>query len=254
MSDVADHPQVKRFYPAISQALLLSASAQLRNMASIGGNLLQRTRCPYFRDVTAACNKREPGTGCPARAGENRMHAILGTSAHCVATHPSDLAVALVALEATVRIASASGERGIELERFYAEPGETPHIENTLSPGELIVGVAVPASNLAAQSAYLKVRDRESYEFALVSAAVALVIERGLVREARIAAGGVATRPWRLREVETALVGAPPHRDSFAAAARFATRGADPLAQNAFKMELLPRTLVRALESLGAPA
>lgn len=254
MSEVAEHPDVVRSYPAISQSLLLSASAQLRNMASIGGNLLQRTRCTYFRDVTAACNKRQPGTGCSARDGENRMNAILGTSAHCVATHPSDLAVALVALDATVSVASMSGERTIDLEHFYALPGETPHIENALRPGELIVRVAVPSGAHAVHSAYLKVRDRQSYEFALVSAAVALVTERGLVREARVAVGGVATQPWRLRDVEKALVGTAPNRESFAAAARLATGGAEPLAQNAFKVELLPRTIVRALESLGAPA
>jgi xanthine dehydrogenase YagS FAD-binding subunit len=251
---VAEHPDVVRFYPAISQSLLLSASAQLRNMASIGGNLLQRTRCTYFRDVTAACNKREPGTGCGARDGENRMHAILGTSAHCVATHPSDLAVALVAFDAKIRVASPSGERIINVEHFYTLPGETPHVENVLGPGELIVSVDVPAGPHAMRSTYLKVRDRQSYEFALVSAAVALVTEHGLVREARVAVGGVATEPWRLRDVEQALVGTAPNRENFAAAARLATHGAEPLAQNAFKVELLPRTIVRALESLGASA
>ncbi len=250
MADVAAHADVARSYPMISQALLLSASAQLRNMASIGGNLLQRTRCTYFRDVTSACNKREPGTGCPARDGENRMHAILGTSAHCVATHPSDLAVALVALDAKVRIIGAGGERTIGLENFYALPAETPHVENTLQPGELIVSVDVPAGPHTAQSTYLKVRDRQSYEFALVSAAVALVVERGAVSAARVAVGGVGTRPWRLHDVEKALVGKTPNRESFVSAAALAIRGAERLAHNAFKLELLPRTIVRALESL----
>ena len=251
MADVAAHPDVVQLYPAISQALLLSASAQLRNMASMGGNLLQRARCAYFRDVTAACNKRMPGSGCPAREGENRMHAVLGTSSACVATHPSDVAVALVAFDASVRVASAAGERRIGLEHFYALPGETPHIENALRPGELIVGIEVPAGAHTARSTYLKVRDRQSYEFALVSAAVALIVEGGYVREARVAAGGVGTRPWRLRQVEQALAGKPPGRETFEAAARWATVGAEPLAHNAFKLQLLPRAIVRALQSLG---
>jgi xanthine dehydrogenase YagS FAD-binding subunit len=221
-------------------------------MASIAGNLLQRTRCTYFRDVTSACNKRAPGTGCPARNGENRMHAILGTSMDCVATHPSDLAVALVALGASVRIVSSTGERRVEVEHLYALPGQTPQIENALRPGELIVSIEVPSGAQAVHSAYLKVRDRESYEFALVSAAVALVTERGVVSEARVAVGGVATRPWRLREVEKALVGKAPTRENFIAAAVSATQGAEPLTHNAFKLELLPRTIVRALENLGA--
>jgi xanthine dehydrogenase YagS FAD-binding subunit len=254
MSDVAAHPDIVRLYPVISQALLLSASAQLRNMASIAGNLLQRTRCTYFRDITSACNKRAPGTGCPARNGENRMHAILGTSMDCVATHPSDLAVALVALGARIRIASSAGERRIEVEHLYVLPGQTPQIENVLRPGELIVSVEVPSGAHAVHSGYLKVRDRQSYEFALISAAVALVVERGAVREARVAVGGVATRPWRLRDVEKALVGNAPTTESFTAAASLATQGADPLAHNAFKLELLPRTIVRALQSLGAGA
>ena len=250
MADVASHPDVVKHFPAISQALLLSASAQLRNMASMAGNLLQRTRCTYFRDVTAACNKRDPGSGCPAREGENRMHAILGTSESCVATHPSDVAVALVALDASVRIASTSGERRVSLEQFHALPGETPHVENVLKSGELIVGIDVPAGAHTGRSGYLKVRDRQSYEFALVSAAVALVIEDNTVREARVAAGGVGTRPWRLRQVEQALVGKPPTTAMFEHAARLATDGARALAHNAFKLELLPRTIVRALQSL----
>jgi xanthine dehydrogenase YagS FAD-binding subunit len=251
MADVASHPDVVRDFPAISQALLLSASAQLRNMASMGGNLLQRTRCAYFRDITAACNKRVPGSGCPAREGENRMHAILGISHDCSATHPSDVAVALVALDASLRIASLTGERRVSLEELYTLPGQTPHIENVLQPGELIVAIDVPSGAHTARSAYLKVRDRQSYEFALVSAAVALVAEGGSIRSARVAAGGVGTRPWRLRQVEQALVGKPPDARTFEAAAALAIVGATPLAHNEFKLKLLPRALVRALQTVS---
>jgi xanthine dehydrogenase YagS FAD-binding subunit len=254
MSDVAAHPDVIREYPAISQSLLLSASQQLRNMASIGGNLLQRTRCTYFRDVTASCNKRAPGSGCSAYDGENRPHAILGGSPECVATHPSDLAVALVALGASVILAGQSGERSVALDDLYPLPGPTPHVENALRPGELIVRVDVPAGPHTARSGYLKVRDRQSYEFALVSVAVAIVVDGDIIRDVRIAAGGVGTRPWRFREVEQALIGRPALTESYAAAARIAVQGASPLAHNAFKVELLPRTLVRALETIGARA
>ncbi|MBX5461801.1 MAG: xanthine dehydrogenase family protein subunit M [Steroidobacteraceae bacterium] len=250
MAQVAANADVMRLYPAISQALLLSASAQLRNMASMGGNLLQRTRCPYFRDVTSACNKREPGSGCPARDGVNRLHAILGTSEHCVATHASDVAVALVALDASVRIASPEGERRIPLEQFYRVPGDTPHIEHVLRPGELIVAIEVPAGPHTEQSTYVKVRDRQSYEFAVTSAAVALAVDDGRILDARVAAGGVATVPWRMRHVEAALIGQPLSASTFRAAARLSVEGAVPLTFNAFKIELLPRTLVRALETL----
>lgn len=251
MSDVAAHPEVARSYPVIAQALLLSASAQLRNMASIGGNLLQGSRCTYFRDASSACNRRVPGSGCPARDGENRTHAILGTSEACVATHPSDLAVALMALDATVRVVGRSGQRAIRLADFYRLPGKTPHVQNALAPGELIVAVDVPGGEHTRRSGYLKVRDRQSYEFALVSAAVALSIQQGVIREARVAAGGVGTRPWRLAQVERKLAGARPGREAYAAAAALAIDGARPLAHNGFKVALLPRTIVRALEMVG---
>ncbi|WP_433190836.1 FAD binding domain-containing protein [Actinoallomurus sp. CA-150999] len=244
MSDVARHPGV---YPAISRALLQSASQQLRNMASIGGNLLQRTRCGYFRDVTMPCNKREPGSGCPAVSGANRTHAVLGTSDSCVATHASDLAVALVALDAEVRLAGASGTRTVRLADFYRLPGETPEVENDLRPGELITEVVVPRLDWARRSTYVKVRDRQSYEFALCSAAVALDIRDSRVVDARVAVGGVATRPWRLAAVEAALRGAPATEAAFEDAASVAAEGARPLPGNGFKVSLLKRTVVRAL-------
>ncbi|MFD4196913.1 FAD binding domain-containing protein [Amycolatopsis thermoflava] len=244
MADIAAQPGV---YPAISRALLLSASQQLRNMASIGGNLMQRTRCTYFRDVTTPCNRREPGSGCPALDGANRMHAVLGTSDKCVATHPSDVAVALVALDAEVRLAGPDGERTVRLTDFYRTPGDTPHVEHDLRPGELITEVVVPRLDWATRSTYVKVRDRQSYEFALCSAAVALDVRDGVVADARVAAGGVATVPWRLTAVEAALRGKPATEESFTAAAALATDGARPLSENAFKLSLLPRTIVRAL-------
>ncbi len=247
MGDLAAHPGV---YPAISRALLLSASQQLRTMASIGGNLLQRTRCTYFRDVATPCNKREPGSGCPAIAGANRMHAILGTSDHCVATHASDVAVALVALDAEIRLVSDAGSRDVALADFYRRPGDTPDVENDLRPGELITEVHVPRKDWAAQSTYVKVRDRQSYEFALCSAAVALDIQDGRIADARVAAGGVATVPWRLTAVEEALRGAPVTLGSFENAAALAAEGAKPLSGNAFKVSLLERTVIRALLEL----
>jgi xanthine dehydrogenase YagS FAD-binding subunit len=247
MSDVAAHPGV---YPAISRALLLSASQQLRNMASIGGNLLQRTRCTYFRDVAMPCNKREPGSGCPAISGTNRMHAVLGTSDHCAATHASDLAVALVALDAEIRLVGAAGSRTVKLADFYRMPGDTPEAENDLRPGELITEVVVPRLDWAARSTYVKVRDRQSYEFALSSAAVALDVRDGRVADARVAVGGVATVPWRLPAVEAALRGAPATEASFEEAASAAADGARPLSANAYKVPLLKRTVVRALLEL----
>jgi xanthine dehydrogenase YagS FAD-binding subunit len=234
-------------YPVISRALLLSASQQLRNMASIGGNLLQRTRCGYFRDVNVPCNKREPGSGCPAVSGANRMHAILGTSDSCVATHASDLAVALVALDAEVRLAGTSGTRTVRLADFYRLPGDTPEVENDLRPDELITEVVVPRLDWARRSTYVKVRDRQSYEFALCSAAVALDIRESRVVDARVAVGGVATRPWRLTAVEAALRGAPATEAAFEDAASVAADGARPLPGNGFKVSLLKRTVVRAL-------
>jgi xanthine dehydrogenase YagS FAD-binding subunit len=247
MSAVAAHPQV---YPAVSRALLLSASQQIRNMASIGGNLLQRTRCSYFRDVAVPCNKREPGSGCPALEGANRMHAILGTSDSCAATHASDVAVALVALDARLRLADAAGSREVALRDFYQLPGDTPALENDLRPGELITEVIVPRLDWAANSTYVKVRDRQSYEFALCSAAVALDVRDGKIADARVAAGGVGTVPWHLPAVEDALRGAPATQASFEEAAAVAVEGAEPLSDNGFKVSLLKRTIVRALLEL----
>ncbi|HEY0523143.1 MAG TPA: xanthine dehydrogenase family protein subunit M [Stellaceae bacterium] len=254
MADVAEHPEIRGSYPVISQALLASASPQVRNMATIGGNLLQRTRCPYFRDVGTPCNKREPGSGCSAIGGENRMHAILGGSDRCVATHASDLAVALVALDAVVVTQGTGGERRIPIETFHLLPGETPDRENVLQPGELIVAVEVPASPFARRSLYRKVRDRASFEFALVSVAVALDIDDDarVIRHARVALGGVGTKPWRSHEAEQALVGAPLKQASFEQAAARALDGAKPLEQNRFKISLAQRTLSRALATVGA--
>jgi len=254
MTDVAADPDVRRLQPLIAESLIEGASPQLRNMASIGGNLLQRVRCPYFRMLDAACNKRDPGSGCAALDGLNAGHAILGTSDHCIATHPSDLAVALVALDATMRVRGPQGERSFPVEELYRLPGDTPHLEHTLLPGELIVELRVPGGAHSRRARYLKVRDRASYEFALVSAAVALDLEGGLIRAARIAAGGVGTRPWRLRTCEELLAGRPPERRTFEAAAEVAGRGARPLQHNHYKAELLPRTIVRALEMAGEVA
>jgi len=248
MAEVAAHPDTQRLQPLIAETLIEGASPQLRNMASIGGNLMQRVRCPYFRMLDAACNKRDPGSGCSAIEGINGGHAILGTSDQCVATHPSDLAVSLVALGATMRVRGPQGERMFAVEDLYRLPGDTPHLEHTLGPAELIVEVRVPGGPHARRARYLKVRDRSSYEFALVSTAAALHIEAGVVRQARLAAGGVGTRPWRLRACEDALVGKAPDRQAFEAAAQFALQGARPLAGNRYKVELLPRTIVRALE------
>ncbi|MFD8497028.1 FAD binding domain-containing protein [Amycolatopsis sp. NPDC059657] len=247
MSDIAAHPDV---YPMISRALLLSASQQLRNMASIGGNLLQRTRCTYFRDVATPCNKREPGSGCPAIGGANRMHAVLGTSDSCVATHASDVAVAFLALDAQVRLASADGTRTVALADFYRLPGDTPDVENDLRPGELITEVVVPKLDWASRSTYVKVRDRQSYEFALCSAAIALDIQDGRIADARVAVGGVGTVPWRLPAVEEALRGAPLTQKSFEEAASLAADGAKSLPDNGFKLSLLKRTIIRALLEL----
>ena len=244
MSDVAAHPGV----PAvITRALEQSASQQLRNMASIGGNLMQRTRCTYFRDVAVPCNRRAPGSGCPAVGGANRMHAVLGTSEACVATHASDLAVALVALDARVRLVGADGDRVVALTDFYRTPGDTPEAEHDLRPGELISEVLVGTQAPSVRSTYVKVRDRASYEFALCSAAVALDVRDSRVVDARVAVGGVATVPWRLPAVEDALRGGPATEQAFEAAAARAADGARPLAANAFKVSLLPRTVLRAL-------
>jgi xanthine dehydrogenase YagS FAD-binding subunit len=254
MSEVAAHPDTLRLQPLIAETLIEGASPQLRNMATIGGNLLQRVRCPYFRMLDAACNKREPGSGCAAIDGINSGHAILGTSDQCVATHPSDLAVSLVALDATMRVRGPEGERSFPVEELYRLPGDTPHLEHTLRPAELIVEVRVPGGPYAHRARYLKVRDRASYEFALVSTAAALDIEGGVIRQARLAAGGVGTRPWRMRASEEALTGKAPDRHAFEAAAQLAVQGARPLSGNHYKIELLPRTIVRALEMAGEVA
>ncbi|MDX6381348.1 MAG: xanthine dehydrogenase YagS FAD-binding subunit [Rubrobacteraceae bacterium] len=249
MEELAADLTIMERLPVVREALLLGASTQLRNMATIGGNLLQRTRCRYFRDITCACNKREPGSGCSALEGFHRMHAILGTSEHCIATHGSDLAVALVALDAIVHVRGLNGERAIPLTEFYVVPGDTPQVENVLAHGELITAVEVLLLPEDARSGYLKVRDRVSYEFALVSAAVALVMEDGVIREGRIGLGGVATLPWRAYRAEEVLRGRPAQTDTFQAAAEAALEGATPHRDNAFKVELAKRTVVRALST-----
>jgi xanthine dehydrogenase YagS FAD-binding subunit len=227
MAEVAAHPVVVEQFPLISEALLASASPQVRNQASMGGNLLQRTRCPYFRDVGyGACNKRAPGSGCAALDGENRWHAVLGTSDSCIAVHPSDLAVALVALDASVEVQGAGMRRAVPLADFHRPPGDTPHIETVLEPGEVITVITVPANPAARRSHYLKVRDRASFEFAVVAAAVALDMDGARIREARVALGGVGTRPWRVPQVEAALAGAGLDPVALRAAAALAAEGA----------------------------
>ena len=250
-SDLAHHPLVRERFPVLSQALLAGASPQLRNMASTGGNLLQRTRCYYFRDVASPCNKREPGSGCGALHGYNRIHAILGTSEHCIATHPSDMAVALMALDAVVHVRGARGERAIPLGQFYLLPGDHPELETTLASDELIVSVHVPALDFARRSLYLKVRDRASYAFALASAAVALDMTGGTIRDARIALGGVGTVPWRARAAEEVLRGRRLESQTLQRAADAALQGAIPRGHNAFKIDLARRTLMRALARAG---
>ena len=251
MSDVAAHALVRQHAPAISQALLLSASPQLRNMASIGGNLMQRTRCPYFRELLfAPCNKRDPGSGCSAIDGDNRMHAVLGTSDACIATHPSDLAVALAALDGVITIRGAKGERKVPAAEFHLLPGGTPHLEHDLRHGELITSVFVPDAAHSRHSAYLKVRDRASFEFALASAAVGLELVDGTIRSARVALGGVGTKPWRSRFAEAALIGQQPTAKVFRDAAEAEMKGARGHGANDYKIELAKRTLVRALSDL----
>ncbi|WP_433559354.1 FAD binding domain-containing protein [Pseudonocardia xinjiangensis] len=250
MRDVAENPDVRSRIPVVAEALLASASPQVRNVASIGGNLLQRTRCGYFRDTGMPCNKREPGTGCPALTGENRWHAVLGGSEQCIAVMPSDLAVALLALEATVLTAGPDGERRVPLGEFYLLPGDTPHRENVLGHGELIVGVEVPTTPFAARSRYLKVRDRATFEFAVVSVAAAVELRGGQVQDVRLAFGGIATRPWRAVDAEAALRGNQLTDDVLVKAAEQAVRGATPREHNAFKTELAQRAVIDVLRGL----
>ncbi|QYC37813.1 4-hydroxybenzoyl-CoA reductase subunit beta [Nonomuraea coxensis DSM 45129] len=250
MRQVAEHPGVRREFPVLSEALLASASPQVRNMASIGGNLLQRTRCGYFRDAASPCNKRVRGSGCPAITGQNRGHAILGGSGHCIATHPSDLAVALTALDATVCLLGPGGERAVPIADFYLLPGSTPDRETAMRPGELITRVDVPRT-AGRQSRYLKLRDRATFEFAVVSVAAALRTGGGVVRDVRLAFGGVGTRPWRDTRVEAALRGRPLTRQAIHEAGRLLVRDAEPYEGNGFKVELVQRALVHILSELG---
>ncbi|HVV61488.1 MAG TPA: xanthine dehydrogenase family protein subunit M [Pseudolabrys sp.] len=248
MSAVADHADVQKNFPVIAQSLKLAASAQIRNMASLGGNVLQRTRCTYFRDTSYAnCNKRNPGSGCAALDGINRMHAVLGASDQCIATYPGDFAQALIALDAQVEVTGRKGKRTILFAELHRRPGKTPHVETTLMPGDLITAFRIPAAPFARRSLYLKIRDRESYEFALASAAVALDLDGEKVRQARIALGGLATVPWRAHEAEARLKGKKLDDETMAAAANAAFASAQPGKHNAFKVELGKRTLVRAL-------
>lgn len=254
MADVAAHPAVRQEFPVIAESLLESASPQVRNQATMAGNLMQRPRCPYFRDVGyAECNRRAPGSGCSAKLGVNRWHAVLGTG-ECIAAHASDLAVALVALEAAVELQGLGGRRTVPLDDFYRLPGDTPHIATVLQPGELITAITVPASAAARRSHYLKVRDRASFEFALVSAAVALDMNGARIRQARVALGGVGTKPWRVPQVEQALVGARLEPAVLRRAAALAAQGAQGFGHNDFKIELMQRVIVRAIETVGARA
>lgn len=246
-SDLANHPLIKSHYPVLSQALLSGASAQLRNMATTGGNLLQRTRCVYFRDTATPCNKREPGTGCSAIDGFNRNLAILGTSEHCIATNPSDMNVAMTALEATIHVEGAQGKRDIAIDDFFLLPGSTPELETSLKPGELITHVTLPAPVPGNRMVYLKLRDRASYEFALASAAVVIKVSAGKIDHIRIALGGVGVRPWRSREAEAQLLGQAPDATAFRAASEAALQSARVQSQNGFKVELAKRCIQHAL-------
>jgi xanthine dehydrogenase YagS FAD-binding subunit len=252
LSQVALDPRIRQRLPVVSEALLASASGQVRNMASVGGNLMQRTRCWYFRDPALPCNTRVPGSGCPAIEGENRWHAILGGSDACIKVHPSDLAVALTALDAVVRVQGPRGERSVPIGEFYRLPGGTPHLETVLEHGDLIVGVDVPVTAMAARSGYRKVRDRASFEFALVSVAVAMELRGRTVHDVRIALGGVAPRPWRAGVAEETLRGQQLTESAIAAAGAAAVRGAVPREHNDFKVELVKRTLASVLNRLGS--
>lgn len=254
-AELAWHPEIERRYPLLAQALLSGASPQVRNMASAGGNLLQRTRCHYFYDAQVPCNKREPGSGCPAREGLNRNHALFGASEHCVAVHPSDFCVALAALDAQVLITGPQGERRVPMSDFHRLPGDTPQRDTVLEAGELILAIELPAAGFAGHHAYLKLRDRASFAFALVSVAAALELdEGGQIRQARIALGGVAHKPWRRTDVEASLVGQAATPEHFATAAELLLKDAQPLAHNAFKVELARRAVVRALSTAARGA
>ncbi|MGW3109655.1 FAD binding domain-containing protein [Streptomyces sp. NPDC001100] len=253
-SNLAAHPEVRRRYPALAQAVLAGASGQLRNMATVGGNLLQRTRCGYFADVTKPCNKRMPGSGCPAIEGEHHNHAILGASEHCVATHPSDMGVALTAFDAAVSYETADGPGALPLADFYLPVGDTPHRETALPPGALITGVTLPPAPVAARSRYRKVRERASYAFAIGSVAAALDLRDGVVRDVRLAFGAVASRPWRATAAERVLTGAPADAESFAAAADAELAAAKPLPHNAYKVTLMRNLVVAVLTELTEEA
>ncbi|WZP00749.1 xanthine dehydrogenase family protein subunit M [Isosphaeraceae bacterium EP7] len=251
-ADVAYHPEIEARYPLLSRAILAGASPQLRNMATTGGNLLQRTRCYYFYDTATPCNKREPGTGCPAMTGYNRIHAILGASEHCIATHPSDMCVAMAALEAVIQVEGTGGPRSIPFAEFHRLPGDTPEVDTTLKPDEVITSVDLPALGFAKNYAYVKVRDRSSYAFALVSVAAALELDGGRIAQARLALGGVAHKPWRVPEAEGVLRGEVPTEDLFRRAAEVLLQGAVGRGHNDFKLKLAPRAIVRALSQAAA--
>jgi xanthine dehydrogenase YagS FAD-binding subunit len=254
LSDVADDAGIQRHFPLLAQALLETASPQVRNMATVGGNLLQRTRCLYFRDATVPCNKRQPGSGCPAQDGLNRINAIFGGSEHCIAAYPGDMAAALIALDADIVVQNPQGERRIRLADLYRLPGDTPQLETTLAPGELITAVLLPPNDAAGHSHYLKLRDRASFEWALVSVAVALDMDATRVQKARIVAGGVGTKPWRLVQVEDALKGRSLTPDKARQAGDLSGDGAAPRAGNAFKVPMLKRAVERALLMAGGIA
>ncbi|TQK42604.1 xanthine dehydrogenase YagS FAD-binding subunit [Streptomyces sp. SLBN-118] len=253
-SDLAAHPAVRRHYPALAQAVLAGASGQLRNMATVGGNLLQRTRCGYFTELSKPCNKRAPGSGCPALTGEHHNHAILGASEHCVATHPSDMAVALAAFDAVISYETEDGPGELPIAEFYLPVGDTPHIETALPPGALITGVTLPPVPVAAHSRYRKVRERASYAFAIGSIAALLDIQNDVVREVRLAFGAVASRPWRARAAERALIGGPASAEAFAAAADAELAGAEALPENGYKVTLIRNLVVAVLTELTEEA
>jgi xanthine dehydrogenase YagS FAD-binding subunit len=253
-SDLAAHPEVRRHFPALTQAILAGASGQLRTMATVGGNLLQRTRCGYFGDVTKPCNKRVPGSGCPAIAGEHHNHAVLGASGHCVAVHPSDMGVALTAFDAVVSYETTDGPGELPLAAFYPPVGDTPHLETALPPGALITGVTLPPAPVAALSRYRKVRERASYAFAIGSVAAALDVQDGVVRDVRLAFGAVASRPWRAGAAERVLTGAPADAETFAAAADAELAAAEPLPHNGYKVALMRNLVVAVLTELAEEA